>query len=146
MNKRLIYLIFLFTVSLLTPVKATSYEAIAFSLEKKEEKKEKEKEKEKDPLEQIILRGLFQKGGGPRSCTDPIVAETQKDLLHIGFQGDLGWMEVLITNNQGSIVYITTVNTTVQRDLDISLLGFLEGTYTLDFRNQYGSVSGKFTL
>ena len=135
MNKRLIYFIFLFTVSLLTPVKATSYEVVEAPSEVSK----------KNPLEQIILYGLFKKRG-PRSCTDPIIAETNKDLLQISFQGDLGWMEVLIKNSQGTTVYITTVNTTLQRDLDISLLGFLEGTYTLDFRNQYGSVSGKFTL
>lgn len=90
--------------------------------------------------EVIELHGDLATNVGPNA----IVAGASDDAIYIGFNEDLGNVNISIYNGTGNLVYSTVVNTSVQSVVLIPFQNFTSGTYTIELSNATGYVEGDF--
>ena len=90
--------------------------------------------------EKIILLGDLMLNSGPNA----IVAGASDDAVYIGFNEDLGNVNISIYNGTGNLVYSTVVNTSVQPVVIIPCQYFASDTYTGELSNATGYAEGDF--
>ncbi len=88
----------------------------------------------------IVLHGTLMFGINPNS----IVAGASDDDIYIGFNEDLGNVNISIYNGAGNLVYSTVVNTSVQQVVIIPITFATSGTYTVELSNAFGYADGDF--
>ena len=88
----------------------------------------------------IVLHGTLMFGINPNS----IVAGASDDDIYIGFNEDLGNVNISIYNGAGNLVYSTVVNTSVQQVVIIPITTAASGTYTVELSNAFGYADGAF--
>jgi len=98
---------------------------------------------ETDPIDLI---GDLDPGPRLRSISDLVTCELQGNIIISMFHMNVGNLLVAITNNTGDAVYNTMVNTSIQNQLFIPLLGLPSGIYTITFSNESGQLSGDFEI
>lgn len=91
-------------------------------------------------FEKVNLHGDLLNNVGPNA----IVAGASDDAIYIGFNEDLGNVNISIYNGTGNLVYSTVVNTSVQPVVLIPFQNFTSGTYTVELSNAFGYADGDF--
>jgi len=98
---------------------------------------------EKDKTDSIELIGALNPSKGIRSANlilTPFTAERQGNIIVVLFKEALGNIQISITNEMGEEVYFQKVNTSMQYQVTIPLLGLPSGSYTIIFRNDRGGM------
>lgn len=90
--------------------------------------------------ERILLHGSFDSSIGPNA----IVAGASETAVYIGFNEDLGNLNIAIYNGMGNTVYSTVVNTSVETVVIIPFVALAPDTYTLELSNATGYAEGDF--
>ncbi len=93
-----------------------------------------------DGYDVIVLHGTLMFGINPNA----IIAGASDDAVYIGFNEDLGNVNISIYNGTGNLVYSTVVNTSVQPVVLIPFQNFASGTYTIELNNATGYAEGDF--
>ena len=91
-------------------------------------------------FEEIDLMGDLLYVVGPNA----IVAGASDDAVYIGFNEELGNVNISIHSITGNLVYYTVVNTNVQSVVIIPFGGVASGTYTVELSSANGYVDGYF--
>ena len=73
-----------------------------------------------------------------------IIAGASDDAVYIGFNEDLGNVNISIYNDMGGLVYSTMVNTGVQSVIIIPFGGVASGTYIVELNSADGYADGDF--
>ena len=96
--------------------------------------------------EKIHLKGALTKPTVARSITinEPVVVIDNDNSLHIGFNQNLGRLDITIVNEQGTVVYQQSVNALLNGFLNISTNNFNNGIYTITISGSEGSLTGEF--
>ena len=98
---------------------------------------------EKDKTDSIELKGALNPSKGIRSANlilTPITAERQGNIIVVLFKESMGNIQISITNEMGEEVYFQKVNTSMQYQVTIPLLGLPSGSYTIIFSNDRGGM------
>ena len=90
--------------------------------------------------EKIELQGSLMYGINPNA----IIAGASDDAVYIGFNEDLGNVNISIYNDMGGLVYSTMVNTGVQSVIIIPFGGVASGTYIVELNSADGYADGDF--
>lgn len=90
--------------------------------------------------EKINLQGSLMYGIGPNT----VVAGASDDAVYIGFNEDLGNVNITIYNGMGGVVYSTVVNSGVQSVVIIPFSGVASGSYIVELNNANGYADGDF--
>ncbi len=88
----------------------------------------------------IVLHGTLMFGINPNS----IVAGASDDDIYIGFNEDLGNVNISIYNGAGILVYSTVVNTSVQQVVIIPFTSAASGSYIVELNSADGDAEGDF--
>lgn len=90
--------------------------------------------------EKIELLGDLMLKIGP----NVIVAGASDDAVYIGFNEDLGNVNICIYNDMGGLVYSTMVNSGMQSVVIIPFSSVASGTYIVELNNANGYADGDF--
>jgi len=90
--------------------------------------------------EKIELQGDLATLVGPNA----IEAGASDDAVYIGFNEDLGNVNITIYNGMGGVVYSTVVNSGVQSVVIIPFSGVASGSYIVELNNANGYAEGDF--
>jgi len=64
----------------------------------------------------------------------------EKSDIEVQFTDDLGMVEVQIVNEYNVVVYTNNVDTSIDADLNINISNFLEGAYSITFKDAEGNI------
>ena len=98
---------------------------------------------EKDKTDIIELKGDFNQPKEIRAAnfrSTTITAERQGDIIVVLFKEALGNIQISITNEIGEEVYFQKVNTLMQPQVAIPLVGLPRGSFTIIFSNDRGGM------
>lgn len=76
--------------------------------------------------------------------SNDIIAWLENNTVRISFNRNFGNVSIRLYNSSGLLVHNSVVNTEVQTQVNIPLLGLSSGTYTLVIENNNGWVEGDF--
>ncbi len=98
---------------------------------------------------EIPISGKTETSKGPsRAPAAPSIEAYQTgNLITVYFLNDLGNVNITITDEAGTVVYLTTISSGSGAVATIDLYGFESGSYTITFTNNTGFYNyGEFVL